>query len=81
MMRRKGAVRSVCHTVFDLPVGDELRDGAPPSLGLIINIRVMVPFERSGTEGTGYEKSANVDKVELLARFVVERPCRGPWYK
>lgn len=68
--RRKGTVRSVCHTVFDLPVGDELRDGALPSLGLVINIPVTVPFERNGTERAGYEKSADVDKIELLARFV-----------
>lgn len=30
MVRRKGAVRSVSHTILDLPVRDELCDGALP---------------------------------------------------
>ena len=70
MVRRKGAVQSIGLTVSNLPVRDELRDGAFPSLGLVIKIPIAVPFKRNGTERAGYEKSANVDKIELLARFI-----------
>lgn len=69
MARRKCAVPGVGLTALNLPVGDKLRDGAPPSLGLVINVPVTVPFEGSGTKRAGYEKSTDVDKVELLARF------------
>ena len=70
MVRRKGAVRGVGLTVLYLPVGDELRDGALPSLGLVIKVPITVPLERNGTERAGDEKSDQVDKVELLARFI-----------
>jgi hypothetical protein len=36
MVRRKGAVRWVSHTLFDLPVGVELCDGALPSTDLVV---------------------------------------------
>ena len=67
---RKGAVRGVGLTILDLPVGDELRDGALSSLGLIINIPITVPLERNGTKRTGDEINHNVDEAKLLARFI-----------
>jgi len=70
MVRRKGAVRSVCHTVFDLPMGDELCDGVLSSPGLVVNVPITVPLERNGTERAGDEESAEVDKIELLARLI-----------
>ena len=71
MVRRKGAVRSVGHTVLYLPVGDELGDGALSSLGLVVKVPITVPLERNGTERAGDEESAEVDEVELLARFIL----------
>ena len=70
MARRKGAVRSVRHTVPDLPLGNELCDGALPSLGLVVNVPITVPLERNGAERAGDEESAEVDEVKLLARFI-----------
>ena len=66
----KGAVQSVGFTVSNLPVRDELRDGAFPSLCLVIKITITVPLKGNVTERAGYEKSSNVDKIELLARFI-----------
>jgi len=61
MARCQSAVRSVCHTGPDLPVGDELRDGALPSPGLLVKIPVPVPAGRKGTERAGDEECAEVD--------------------
>lgn len=36
MVRSKSAVRSVCHTALDLPVGIEVSDGVRPSLCLVV---------------------------------------------
>ena len=36
MVRSESAVRSVCNTVLDLPVGIEVRDGTLPSPGLVV---------------------------------------------
>ena len=46
MVRRKGAVRRCCHTVFDPPVGDELCDGAPPFPGLVVNVPITIALDR-----------------------------------
>ena len=76
MVCRKGAVCSLRHTVLDLPVGDELCDGALPSLCMEVNVPITVPLERNGAdernsaERAGDEESAEVDEVELLARFL-----------
>ena len=68
--RRKGTVLSIGHTSFDLPVGDELCDGALSSPGLVVDISVTICPECDRTDRAGYEKGARVDKVELLTRFV-----------
>src|SRR4030042_4934009 len=70
MLRRQGAVRSVHHTVLDLPVGDELCDGTLPSLGLVVNVPITIPLDSNGTERAGDEESAEVDEIELLARLI-----------
>jgi hypothetical protein len=43
MVRRKGAVRSIRHTVPDLPVGDEL---APLSVSYVVNpYNILTPHQ------------------------------------
>ena len=70
MVRSKGAVRCVRHTALDLPVGNEVCDDALPTPGLAVKVPITVPFERNGTERSGDEESAEVDEIELLARFI-----------
>ncbi len=70
MVRRKGAVRSVCHTVLDLPVGDELCNDSLSSLGQVVNVSIAVPLECKSTEGACGEESAEVDEIELPGRLI-----------
>ena len=70
MVRCEGAVRSVRHTVLDLPVRDELCDDALPSPGLVVNVPITIPLECNGAERASDEKSAKVDEIELLARVI-----------
>jgi hypothetical protein len=70
MGRCEGAVRSVGLTVLYRPAGNKLCDGAMPSLGLVVNVSITVPRERSAAEGANDEVSGEIDEMELLARFI-----------
>jgi len=66
----KRAVHGVGLAVPDLPVRDELHNGAMPPPGLVIKISITIRLERNGTKRAGDEINANIGKVELLARSI-----------
>jgi hypothetical protein len=43
--RREGTLLSIGHTALDLPARDELRDGALPTPGLVVDITITVRLE------------------------------------